>query len=388
MNALIYVVDDSREVREYVTGALRELGHEPRVFAEGQALLAAVRERSPDLVITGLSMPGMDGMAVLAALRAPGLHVPVIVMTASAGLDTALAAIRAGAADHLTRPFQDQQLAEVLGRVLRMARLENDNRRHAAVLARRDRLMRQELQMAHTLLQFYMPAAMPQLPGFAAGMLLIPSYSIGGDLIDFYPSVRGVPGRLGVMFADLSGHGVAGALLLMLFKALAGEALRGSSGPGAGIAELNRRLAADFPKESFACATYLELAAGSRTVNFVRGSQEPILLVHADGRVSEYAEGGTPLGMFAPGENAEVNYAEQTLTLAPGDTLLLYTDGVVEAVNPGQEQFGSPALKEWLADNRALPPGELVQGLYREIIRYAGTGQLDDDFTVLAIRAT
>ncbi|HNW93382.1 MAG TPA: PP2C family protein-serine/threonine phosphatase, partial [bacterium] len=223
--------------------------------------------------------------------------------------------------------------------------------------------------------------------GFAFGMALYPSLAIGGDLIDFYPGESGRNGRLGIMVADIAGHGVAAALLTMLFKSTAAEIFRTAATPAAGMTELNRRLATDFPESHFACATYLELTAGSRTIRFARGSQEPLLLLPAHGAISEYTDGGTPPGMFAPDEMGDISYTDQELTLAPGDTLLLYTDGVSEALSPGHTMLGPETLQRWISERRALPPAELVRELHTRVTGFTGTTRFEDDFTILALRA-
>jgi phosphoserine phosphatase RsbU/P len=190
-----------------------------------------------------------------------------------------------------------------------------------------------------------------------------------------------------VMFADISGHGVAAALLSMLFKTAATEAFRAATSPAAGMTELNERLVRDFPEGQFACVTYLELTPGSRTVRFVRGSQEPLLLLTQDGVVREFADGGTPPGMFTAAETGNIVYAEQTLTLAPGESIVLYTDGVAEVCSPEKQLLGIATLHRWLAADRALPPEALARELHRRVTRYTRTTQLPDDFTVFIARA-
>lgn len=384
---LVFAADDDpllcRLLQRLLTGA----GYRPRLFPDAGALLAACDTETPDLVLTDLQMPRMDGRALLAALQRRAYPGPVVMLTGTCDLPTAMAAIHAGAADYVAKPLDPDHLLRVLQRALRVARLERENARQTAELQRRDAEMRDEMATARRIHRAILPVTLPALDGFTFGSMFVPSQAIGGDLIDFYPDARGERGTLGVMFADISGHGVAAALLSMLFKTAAAEAFRAAVSPVAGMTELNERLVRDFPEGQFACVTYLELLPGARTVRFVRGSQEPLLLLTRDGVVREFADGGTPPGMFTAAETGGIVYGEQALTLAPGESIVLYTDGVAEVCSPEKQLLGIATLHRWLAADRALPPEALARELHRRVTRYTRTTQLPDDFTVFIARA-
>ena len=253
----------------------------------------------------------------------------------------------------------------------------------AATTAAKERI-ESELKIARNIQLSFLPKRFPPFPDkteFDIHAELQAAREVGGDLYDFFLLDDH---HLFFSIGDVAGKGVPAALFMAVSKTLMKGVAEQHLTPSQILAKVNHELFVDNDQMLFVtvfCAI-LDLRTGE--LQYSNAGHPPPLLFR---RAQDVSWAELPPGIVL-GITDDPDYETRTLTLGPQDTLLLYTDGVVEAVNPGQEQFGSPALKEWLADNRALPPGELVQGLYREIIRYAGTGQLDDDFTVLAIRAT
>lgn len=381
--ARIQAVDDSLMIRNFLKRTLEAQGYECEIFSDGATAVQAAVARPPDLFLTDLNMPGMDGFQVLSELKRQVPNVPVIMLTASAELDDALKSIRSGAVDYVTKPIDVAQMFEVIGRILRIAALEVENRRYVAELARRDEELRKELQMAKSIHQTLLPSCMPSVTGYEFGLALIPSREIGGDIVGIYD--RGA-GRIGVVFADLTGHGVPAALLFVLFKAFADDVFRTTLTPAECFQTLNSRLAKDFPSGHFASTSYIEIDPACEYINLVKASQEPVLILRADGSIETIEEGGPLLGAFDPEIFGKVDFIEKHVTLAEGDSLFLYTDGLVEVTNAADVMLELNGLLPMLREEMQRTPQDLVMEIHRRIVAYAGQEELDDDFTALSIR--
>jgi phosphoserine phosphatase RsbU/P len=382
--ARVFAVDDSLLVRTFLQKTLKDLGYEPEVFGDGPAAIAAIRAQAPDIVLTDLNMPGMDGFQFLAALKEAAPNLPAVMLTGSSELDDALRAIRSGAADYVTKPINVSHLGEVMARILRLSQLEADNRRYVAELAERDEKMRHELELARNIQRALLPSELPELPGFEFGLSFVPSGAIGGDYVDyFYYDDRQ---RLGVIFADLTGHGVPAALLMVMYKSCVDEIFLGDGPAAEKLRVLNRRLSKQFPMGHFASTTYVEFDARDRSMTCVKASQEPALIFERSGEVRILKDGGPLLGAFDPEIFGEPNYPELRFALADGDTVFLYTDGLVEVENEAGVMLSLQGLIPMLKEELRRTPEEMVKRIHERIVAYAGCPDLPDDFTALAVR--
>lgn len=380
---LVYVVDDSSFIRSFCLREFQKAGYEVMAFEDGASGIAALAARVPAILLTDLNMEGLSGFDVLEAAKKSAPNLPVVMLTGSTELGDALRSIRSGAFDYVTKPIDRGQLFDVVNRALRIAELEAENRRYVAELARRDAKMREEMELARNIQVAFLPSALPPIPGFSLGLALIPSSAIGGDIVAIYE--RGA-GRTGILFADLTGHGVPAALLFVLFKAYADATFRSDLEPVECIRRLNRQVAANFPSGQFASASYVEIDANDGSILYVKTSQEPAIILRADGRIETLEEGGPLLGAFDPEIFGEPELPEIRIDLKPGDSLFLYTDGLVEVDDAAGTMLTLEGLKPMLREERGHSPERLVRTLHERICRYAGSDDLDDDFTALMIR--
>ncbi|HEY4000025.1 MAG TPA: SpoIIE family protein phosphatase [Candidatus Xenobia bacterium] len=383
--ARVFVVDDDPVLANLLTLMLRKLGVDVEAFTTGQAALDAVRQDPPTLLLTDLDMDGLSGFQLLEAVKAAAPDVGVVIVTGSSALDDALRAIRSGALDYVTKPLRMENFKEVVARTLRYARVESLNRQYLAELTARDQRMRHELDLARSIQLAMLPAEPPRRKGIETGFVFAPSNQIGGDLFDF---VELPDEQLGVLLADISGHGVPAALLSAMFKVLASEMTRTVRAPAACFRELHRRLARVFPGGHFASAFYGVLDPQRKCFTWTKAAQEPALLLRPGRPVELLEVGGPVLGMFDPEVFGERPYPEVETPLEPGDTLFLYTDGLVEAADSSGQPVTLPGLLAWLQEDAQLSPVELVERIHARVLVHRGDLHLQDDFTALAVRLT
>jgi serine phosphatase RsbU (regulator of sigma subunit) len=200
-------------------------------------------------------------------------------------------------------------------------------------------------------------AAWPDIPGWDAAGLSRPRYEIGGDYYDLMPLADG---RLGLVVADVSGKGSLAAMTLTTFRAI-----------------LRDRMA---PTE-YVTAVYGVLDPAGGRFEYSNCGHAPPLLVRADGQWTKLTTGGPPLGLLAG-----ARYLTGEVTIEPGDILVLFTDGVVEAEDPAGREFGVDRLANVVSAMRRRPGAEVVEAVVRETVEFCGSAEYADDFTVLVLR--
>jgi hypothetical protein len=248
------------------------------------------------------------------------------------------------------------------------------------MLELKDKLLaRDELAVGRAVQLALLPDRNPELAGWSIWLYTRPANDVGGDLVD-YLALPG--GRLGLMLGDVAGKGLGAALLMAKLQAT----LRALAPEAAALDGLGGRLNAIFCRDGlpnrFATLVYLELHPGSGAVHLMNAGHLPPLVLGADGP-SEMEPVAPPLGILP-----EAEYPEQRLVIAPGDSLVAYSDGVTDARNAAGEMFGDDRLRALLADSRGLGPADLGMRLLAEILKFAGEERLPDDLSLIILRRT
>jgi serine phosphatase RsbU (regulator of sigma subunit)/pSer/pThr/pTyr-binding forkhead associated (FHA) protein len=236
--------------------------------------------------------------------------------------------------------FRQEDL-DVLTTVAGQAAISIQNARLYESLLERERLQR-DLKIAEQVQKRFLPQEVPSLPGYEFFAHYEPTYEVGGDYYDFVPLPHG---RLAVALGDVSGKGVAAALMMAKFSGDTRYCILTENAPGPAAAELNSLLFAAGIDEKFITLSLGVLDAATGTFTFASAGHLPLLVRRADGRVEELGEeiGGFPLGI-APG----VEYPQSQVTLGPGDVAVVYSDGVSDSRNVKDELYDS-------RDGRRLP---------------------------------
>lgn len=232
----------------------------------------------------------------------------------------------------------------------------------------------QELETARGIQASILPRAVPSLAGLRVAVRYQPMTAVAGDFWDFLAA----DGRVGVLVADVSGHGVPAALVASMVK-VAFEAQRGAAAqPAEVVAGMNAALCRvlDGP---FVTAIYASLSPTEGRLRFAGAGHPPALLWRAGpGRVERLSENGLLMGF-----DGAARYEAGEVTVEPGDRLLLFTDGLIEAADSRGEQFGLERLERVLAKSAALDPEALADRLLAELRSFRGATGFEDDLTLL-----
>jgi len=241
-----------------------------------------------------------------------------------------------------------------------------------------------ELQIANQIQASILPRDVPRLAGLEIVARYVPMSAVAGDFYDFLVVDDR---RIGVLVADVTGHGVPAALIASMLKvAFAGQTAHAED-PARVLAGLNRALCGKF-EEHFVTAAYVFVDLDKFVLRYAGAGHPPVLLAprsNAHGRESEGREveaNGLMLGLFP-----EATYSSVEIPLDAGDRVLLYTDGILEAMNSAREEFGKPRLKKFLAASSSSA-SHLADALLLELRRWSGAEEKrthDDDITLLVL---
>lgn len=385
----ILIVDDEDMVRRMLAQFVRRMGHNPVVATNGQeALDALAAGYKPDLVLLDVDMPVMDGWTALHRIRElrSSDELPVIILSGKSDIATIGRFIEAGAEDYLTKPFE----ASLLRSRLR-ASLE---RTYARILLRQSHArMERDLRAAAKIQRSIFPPLPVRLPGLNVHWEYQPCNELAGDSLGVF---RLDERYVGFYVLDVSGHGVPSALLAVsvshVLSPLLGQSIlkRPLAEPPwyrlALPAEVVEHLNSAFPMDpkTNQYFTFLYAMLDMRTLQVrLVSAGHPNPLHCSEQGVSEIAlESGFPVGWV---DNA--TYLDTTVALKPGDRLIFFTDGLSEALNLDNDQFGVPRLVDQVTAMRK--EGQDLQPTLRSMIEkvnaWAINHQPDDDLTVLGI---
>ncbi len=240
------------------------------------------------------------------------------------------------------------------------------------------RNLERELEIARGIQASFLPTTPPAVPGLDLAGLNIPYREVGGDYFDY---IRIVENQLGLAIGDVSGKGVAAALLMAAFRASLLAEIRNHFAIRRILQKVNRLLFESTDAGKFVTAFYGVLDAKNRVFTFANAGHNPPLLLRANGTVEWLSEGGLPLGVME-----EATYEERPVPLGVGDVLVLYTDGVTEASDESEEQFGVERLEALVRRHAASPAAELVEAIRHDVEACTGERHLNDDLTVVVAR--
>jgi len=237
-----------------------------------------------------------------------------------------------------------------------------------------------ELEIAKGIQQSFLPDAAPEIAGVELVARNIPALEVGGDFYDFIPVGTD---RWGLVIADVSGKGVPAALFMALSRTLIRASTLVNADPALSIAHANRMIYEDSKSNMFVTLFYAVLDSQAMTLNYVNaGHNPPCLLQGEASSVRLLKARGVALGVLD-----DVDLQSVKVDLQPGDVLVLYTDGVTEAINRAEEEFGEERLYAVITQNRHRPAEEIMAAILDAITAHAGDTPQFDDITLMILRA-
>jgi phosphoserine phosphatase RsbU/P len=236
-----------------------------------------------------------------------------------------------------------------------------------------------QLEVARQVQLELLPARDPQLEGFDISAYNFPTEEVSGD---YYDWVRIYDDQIGIVIADVSGKGVPAALLMAFLRASLRAATHIGYAPHISMSKVNYLLWESIERNQFVTAFYGILDSANRTLAYCNAGHNPPFLMEADGKVHFEERGGVPLGMFR-----DTRYYEYFAEIQPGQVLVLYTDGVTEAMNRKFEEYGRDRLVEAVRNCRNLSSREMIDFIHRDVLNWTEGLGATDDVTFFILKA-
>ncbi len=385
----VLIADDDPVSRHLLSRTLAQWGYEVSAARDGTEAWRLFEERDHPLVILDWVMPGLDGLELVRRIRANSRrgYVYTILLTASSNKGEVVEGLAAGADDFVTKPFDRDELRVRLRTGERILRLEHTLVEQNRILREHNDRMVADLRMACEVQQALLPQGYPSFPSHVPperSRLRFcdryrPNGAVGGD---FFDVLALSDDRAGLFICDVMGHGVRAALVTAMVRALLEGARALADDVGRLLAEVNRELLAILGQASvpvFLSAFYVVVDVSTGEMRYANaGHPGPLLVRRREGVVEPLSpdghQPGPPLGV-----RDQASYSVSRTSLAPGDLLVLFTDGLFEAAGPDQEPYGEERLRRAVERRLQLPTGRLFDELLAEVQDYTqGRGFADD----------
>ncbi|HXJ92727.1 MAG TPA: SpoIIE family protein phosphatase [Terriglobia bacterium] len=374
---VVLLVDDAPANLQIVSSILKD-AYKIRVATNGaKALELAKGTPAPDLILLDIVMPEMDGYEVCTRLKAASetQDIPVIFLTGQTETEDETRGFEVGAVDYIHKPFSAPVVKARVHTHLVLREMREQ-------LARQLKAIKEELETARQIQLSILPREIPKIEGLEVAARYIPMTSVAGDFYDF---IQVDDKRLGILMADVSGHGMPAALIASMLKiALAAQSAHALD-PALVLSGLNQALCGKF-RGHYVTAAYALVDIEKQIVRYGAAGHPPMLLKNQSaGSTREVTENGLFLGSFP-----KATYSSVEVPFAPGDWGVLYTDGVPEMTDISDEQFGKERFMRFLDSNQNLGADQFVHGLLEELSRWsdrASGREPEDDVTIVAFHS-
>jgi sigma-B regulation protein RsbU (phosphoserine phosphatase) len=238
-----------------------------------------------------------------------------------------------------------------------------------------------EMETAKGIQQSLLPEAPPKIKGFELAALTLPAEEVGGDFYDFIPISAD---RWGIVIADVSGKGIPAALFMGLSQALIRAGTTNNSAPASAIRKANDLILHEARSSMFVTVAYAALDSKRKKLRYVNaGHNPPLLFKGSTGDIIPLEAKGIALGVID-----SIDFEEKQLELDRSDMVVMYTDGVTEAINKNQEEFGTERLKQVIMENSKLAAQDFIEKLKNEVLDFSDGQPQFDDITLVILKVT
>ena len=371
--ARVLVADDQPHVLDALQLLLKNHGYRTEAVAHPHSVLQALRSTEFDLVLMDLNYTrdttaGGEGLELVSQIRAIDQDLPLVVMTAWSSVDLAVEAMQRGASDFVQKPWHNGELlAKLEAQVERGHHLRRAQRQHS-----------DELREAREIQRNLLPKNIPPVRDYEIAGITQPVRFVGGD---YYDVVRVTKNQTVLCIADVAGKGLPAALLMSSLQAALKPLLWADLSPREVCRRLNRILCEIAPVGKFVSFFYALLDSQEHRLLYCNCGHNPPLLVRADGSAGELNAAGAVLGQFP-----DWVYEQSDVQLGCGDKLILFTDGLVEAMNTNDEPFGEQRVIAAAQQNIGKSAGELMDSLMQLASAHCG-GRFQDDASMVVLKA-
>ena len=381
--ATILAVDDTPENLDVVKGLLSD-NYIVKAATSGAMALKIVEKQLPDLILLDIMMPDMDGYEVCHRLKSDEQtrNIPVIFLTAMDQTTDEARGFDLGAADYITKPVNPPILQARVATHLALKRSMDELQATYAIIKKHSDRMEQELSVGHDIQMSMLPLEFPafaERDEFKLHAALVPAREVGGDFYDFFFVDED---HICLVVGDVSGKGVPAALFMAVSKTMIKSQSVDDPSPASIITRVNDELSADNPASMFVTLFLAIVDTRTGSFRYTNAGHNPPYVLREDGELVCLDQRHGPIIGAVEG----VAFREDSETLAQNDTLLIYTDGVTEAMSPDEQLYSEARLEKLIEGNRD-DPEKLTKQILGDVEHYAAGADQADDITILAYRS-
>ena len=387
-NPVLLVVDDDQDILRVVKFYLTKQNYTVHAASGGNEALAILKENPRiELILSDVMMPEMTGLELLKIIRDNKEYseIPVILISAEGETSKKVAGLNLGADDFITKPFNFDELMARVKNHIRLRRLQKEvliaNKQVMHVnnmLKSQNEKLIEDLEQARGVQMALLPDVLPESEKFQMGSRYLPAERLGGDFFDIVDLADGK--KLGVMVADVCGHGVSAAFTTAMTKITFRNSCFNSDDPAEVIYQMNEELFGNI-KSGFVTVFYGVLDLEQETFHYASGGHPPLLLHrYKDDSIEELKAQSTFLGSFNG-----LEFTSDVTHVSKGDRILFYTDGIFESQNMEGEQFGLERVNALLRSHKNEPMQTLLDTLINTLVDFIDGMEFDDDITVVGI---
>ena len=382
--AKILVVDDEPDLQELIKQKFRnkiKANEYEFHFAENgaEALAKLSTDGTIDLILTDINMPVMDGLTLLSKINELNTKfLKSVIVSAYGDMENIRTAMNRGAYDFITKPIDLKDLEITIEKSLKEIEL------YKQALVSHDKLvaLQQELDIANVIQTSILPKTFPPFPHrkeFEIYAKMIPAKEVGGDLYDFFMIDKY---RLGVVIGDVSGKGIAAALLMAVCKTLLkATACKGMPADSV-LSEVNNILVDESPSNMFVTVFYGVLDTRSGAFEYCNGGHNSPYLLSKDGSIKQIPD----IGGLLIGAMKDVDYQSSVIVLKPEESLFFHTDGVTEAFGKEDEEYKEARLEKVLIGKNSLSMSNLLNQVFDDVQSFTKGVEQSDDITCIALK--
>jgi sigma-B regulation protein RsbU (phosphoserine phosphatase) len=367
----VLIADDQADLLDALRLLLKGEGIHMEAVTSPEAALAALTATPYDLLLmdlnyTGDTTSGTEGMDLLSRVQAIDSSLPVVVMTGWGSVDLAVETMRRGVRDFVQKPWDNAQLLTTLRTEIAAGR----ERRQQAKDDKR------EYEEARRIQRKLLPTTIPQIDGCEIATQWRPASGVGGDCYDVIPFGNA---RMGLCIADVVGKGIPAALLMSNLQASVRAFATEAAQPAELCQQVNRILCGRIAEGRFISFFYCRIDTSLGVITYANAGHYLPIVVRHDGSIARLTEGGPVLGVFS-----DATYEQGHFQISSGDRIVLFTDGVTEARNGDDEEFGEARLIDAALMNRCCSAPALEARLSESVASFT-SDTLQDDATLIVV---
>ncbi|HMG72331.1 MAG TPA: SpoIIE family protein phosphatase [Pyrinomonadaceae bacterium] len=371
------IADDQPDVLAALHLLLRGAGYQTEAVNSPAALLQAIRERNFDLVLMDLNYErdttsGREGLDLITRIRSLDSTLPVMVLTGWASVELAVEAMHRGVRDFVQKPWDNSRLLKSVRTQIEVGRRRRQKRAASRTV---NASLRLELSEAREIQEALLPKELPSISGFDLAFAWKPASAVGGDYFDV---IELSDRHTAICIADVAGKGMPAALVMSNMQAVLKSTASDVVSPAQLCERVNSIVCDNIVANRFISFFYAILDNQTRKLSYVNAGHCPPMLMRDSGCL-RMKEGGPVLGIFP-----NHRYVQEEVELISGDRLVLFTDGVTEARNSSDKEFGELRLQEILREGRKLRAGELRDRIMETVSGFSG-GFVHDDAALMVL---